>query len=126
MDNKFIYTYSPLKNAEVEEIRRKYLPSEHKPDERLERLRQLDRSCEFPGQIAAIIAGIIGTALFAFGMITMFGSQLYVSGSMMSIGGLLIMAAAVPIFHTITKKRREQLAPEILKLSDEIENDPSV
>ena len=40
--------------------------------------------------------------------------------------GLCIMALAVPVYNVITEKRRKRFAPEIIKLSDEIEKDPSV
>ena len=124
MDNKFTYEYKASKNAEVEKIKSKYLPPAA-VDERLEQLKKLDKSCERPGQIAAIIVGILGTAVFSFGMVALFGHQKYMSGVLISMLGLIIMAMAVPVFYAITKKQRKRIAPKILKISEEIEKNPS-
>lgn len=125
MEEKFSYTYSPVRNAQVEEIRRKYAPSSQ-PDKKLEELKKLDKACERPGMLAAIAVGLCGAIAFVIGMILMFSSQKYVSGIILGITGLLFMSISVPVYSIITQKRRERFAPEIIKLSEEIKNDPSV
>ena len=125
MDNKFSYTYSASKNAEVEEIRRKYTTTS-KNDERIEKLRKLDRSCEIPGQITAIITGIIGTAAFSLGIYMMFGTSLFGAGAAIGIMGLILMAAAVPVYNIITKAQRKKIANEIIELCDKIEKDSPI
>ena len=85
------YTYSARQQEEVKKIREKYLPAE---EDKMEQLRRLDESAVRPGTVASIILGVIGA--------------------------LLVMASAYPVFKRITKKRREKLAPEILKLTDEL------
>lgn len=125
MDKKFSYTYSPSRNAEVEDIRRKYLPSV-KTDERLEKLRMLDRKCERPGMWVSILIGICGTVILIIGMILMFSSERYALGILLGIAGLAVMSSALPVFGIITQKRRRLYAAEILKLSEEIGKDPSV
>ena len=125
MEKKFSYTYSPSRNAEVEDIRRKYLPSV-KTDERLEKLRTLDRKCERPGMWVSILIGIFGTVILIIGMILMFSSERYALGILLGIAGLAVMSSALPVFGIITQKRRRRYAAAILKLSDEIGKDPSV
>ena len=125
MGDRFTYTYAPRKNAEVEEIRRKYAPASV-PDQRLERLKQLDKKCERPGMYVSILVGIIGTALFSAGMLFIFGMQKYFIGVFVIAAGLCIMGLALPVYSVITEKRRKQYAPEIIRLSEEIEKDPSV
>ncbi|MCI7742652.1 MAG: hypothetical protein MSO56_10225 [Clostridiales bacterium] len=48
------------------------------------------------------------------------GGSWFIPGILIGIVGMLIMASAYPVFTRITKIRREKLAPEILKLTDEL------
>ena len=50
-EDKFTYTYSPVRDSEVDKIAAKYMQSQ-KSDSDLERLRKLDRRAEFPGTAA--------------------------------------------------------------------------
>ena len=120
MDNKFSYTYSAKRNAEVDSIRQKYLPKQSMDDDKLRQLKAMDRSCELPGKIASIIVGIMGTGLFIFSVMIFFRFDGFLIGSLLGVAGLGIMAAAVPVYYKITDKKRKQLAPEILKLTDEL------
>lgn len=124
MNNKFSYTYSASQNAEVEAIRKKYAP-QPQSDDKLERLKRLDKSCELPGKLFSIIIGIIGTFILGTGLALIFTQELYVAGAIIGVVGLGIMASAVPVFNKITEARRKQLAPEIIRLSEEISNNRS-
>lgn len=44
-------------------------------------------------------------------------------GHFLGISGIAILASAYPVFNKITQKRREKIAPEILRLSEEISKD---
>ncbi len=120
MDSKFSYSYSAKQHAEVEEIRRKYLP-EQQTDNKLEQLKKLDKSCEFPGTVISAAVGTAGTLIFGVGLTMILVWDFFGAGICIGILGLSIMAAALPIFRKITAVRRKQLAPEILRLSEEIE-----
>ena len=61
----FTYTYSARQRAEVQAIRRKYLPEE---EDKMERLRRLDRSAAKKGAAAAIALGTIGCLVMGAGM----------------------------------------------------------
>lgn len=120
MDNneKFEYTYSAKQQAELENIRRKYLPKE---ETKMEKLRRLDKSVTSFGTVISIATGIIGTLIMGFGMCLVMVWSKFLIGIIIGVFGMAVIGAAYPIFNFITKKRREKIAPEILKLTEEIE-----
>lgn len=113
----FLYTYSAQEQEEVQRIRQKYLPPEQS---KLEQLRRLDASVTRPGTAAAICIGIAGTLVFGTGMCCVLVWDWYVLGVAVGLLGLALLAAAYPVYERITARRREQLAPLILKLTDEL------
>lgn len=119
-NNKFEYTYSAARQAELEEIRKKYLPQE---ETKMDKLRRLDNSVTSLGTAVSIAAGITGTLIMGFGMCLVMVWSRFISGIIIGVFGMALVGAAYPIFKFITKKRREQIAPEILRLTEEIERD---
>ena len=115
----FTYTYSASRQEEVRRIREKYVPRE---EDKLERLRRLDRAATKPGAIAALIAGIAGTLIMGLGMCcTMVWSEtLFIPGIVIGIVGIAGICAAYPLYLCITKRRRDKLAPEIMRLADDL------
>ena len=122
MDNneKFEYTYSAKQQAELENIRKKYLPQE---ETKMERLRRLDKSAERSGTIISIIVGIAGTLIMGFGMCLCLEWSQFIAGIIIGIAGMVILGLAYPIFKYVAKKRREKIAPEILDLINKIKGD---
>lgn len=122
MDNneKFEYTYSAKQQAELENIRKKYLPKE---ETKMERLRRLDKSAEHSGTTISIIVGVVGTLIMGFGMCLCLEWSQFISGIIIGIAGMVILGLAYPIFKYVTKKQREKIAPEILRLTEEIEQE---
>ena len=51
---------------------------------------------------------------------TVWQDTLFLPGIGIGILGLLGMAAAYPLYRNITRKRREKLAPEILRITQEL------
>jgi hypothetical protein len=47
----------------------------------------------------------------------------FIIGIVVGITGIAILVAAYPLFVHITKKQREKIAPEILKLTEELSNE---
>ncbi len=124
MDNhnkneSFTYTYSSKQQEEVKRIRQKYLPPE---EEKMEQLRRLDRSAAQKGTVTALVVGIIGTLLFGFGMscVMVWTDTLFITGIIAGVLGIVLIALANPLYNCITKKERERIAPEILRLTDEL------
>lgn len=119
--NEFRYNYSAQEKEEIAKIRNKYSP-ENQGISKLEQLRKLDQSVTRPGTILALILGIIGSLIFGAGMscIMVWGEKLFVAGIIIGIVGICVAAAAYPVYLVRTKKQKEKIAPEILKLTDEI------
>lgn len=117
----FTYTYSAAQQEEVKRIREKYAPPTQEED-KLERLRKLDKSVTKPGSIIALIVGIVSTLVLGFGMCcTMVWSDtLFVPGIVIGGLGIVGICTAYPLYVCITKKQRDRLVPEIMKLTDEL------
>ena len=101
----FTFTYSASQQEEVKRIREKYAPATEQED-KMERLRRLDRAATKPGTVAALIVGTIDT--------------LFIPGIIIGVVGIIGICAAYPLYLHITKKRRDKLAPEIMHLADEL------
>ena len=88
----------------------------------MEQLRHLDESATKPGMIVSIIVGIVGTLLLGVGMscTMVWAEKWFVPGIIIGVVGLIGLSMALPVYNYITKKQREKLAPEILKLTDEL------
>lgn len=119
-NDKFEYTYSAKQQSELENIRKKYLPQE---ESKMDRLRRLDESVTRPGTMISIIVGIAGTLIMGFGMCLCLEWSEFIPGVIVGVAGMTILTAAYPIYIKITQKQREKIAPEILRLTDEIENE---
>ena len=124
MDTKgktFTYTYSASRQEEPKRIREKYAaPAE--AEDKMERLRKLDASVTKPGMIAALTVGIASALVMGFGMCCtmVWADTLFVPGIVIGVTGIAGVCAAYPLYAYITKKRRRKLAPEIMRLTDEL------
>lgn len=117
---KFTYNYSAKQQQELEQIRKKY-ESQSENEDKMELIRRLDESVTKPGTVISIIAGVIGTLLLGIGMCcTMVWTDMFVLGIIIGIIGIAVVLLAYPLYSAITKKQREKIAPEILRLTDEL------
>lgn len=124
MDEKkgtFNYTYSASQQAEIKSIREKYAPITPAED-KMERLRKLDASVTKPGTVVSLIVGVISALILGVGMCCtmVWADTLFIPGIFIGIIGIIGVAVTYPIYNHITKKQREKLAPEIMRLSDEL------
>ena len=126
MDNKqsFHYTYSAQQRQEIEHIRKKYLPPE---EDKMETLRKLHNSATRSANTWAITIGVLGALVLGTGMslcMTELGG--FLGGNAMLLGipvglaGMVLVALAYPVYNRILKKERQRIAPEILRLTDEL------
>lgn len=117
--NAFHYTYSAKQQEEIKNIRQKYIPQE---EDKMEQLRRLDRSVTRKGNTIALIIGILGTLIMGVGMCCtlVWQDALFVPGIVIGIAGIAMICCAYPLYDRITKKEREKIAPEILRLTDEL------
>ncbi len=120
MSEGFTYTYSAADSGEAEKIRQKYAPKT-KEENAMETLRKLDASAETAGRIAAVTIGTISALLLGVGMCcTMVWTDLLALGIAVGIVGILGCIAAPFVNSRITRSQREKIAPQIMKLSEEI------
>ena len=125
MDNhSFEYTYSAEQQKEVEEIRKKYLPKE---EDKMEQLRKLHAIPTQKAQAASLAVGIVGALIMGTGMSlamtdigAALGSLAMVLGIVAGVAGMVLAALAYPAYNRVLKKQREKIAPEILRLADEL------
>ncbi len=126
----FTYTYSAKEQAEIRKIRDKYTASTENSEDKMSRIRKLDASVTNTAQAFALVFGIIGTLILGCGMsfcMTDIGEALGLSQNVNMfigigigvIGGVLV-SLAYPIYNVIVKARRKKIAPEIIRLTDEL------
>ena len=120
----FHFTYSATQQQEVENIRKKYLPKE---EDKMEQLRKLHAVPNQVAQARAIGIGVIGTLIMGTGMslaMTDMGAALgelaMLWGVVVGLAGMVLVALAYPIYNRVLQKQRERIAPEILRLTDEL------
>lgn len=126
----FEYTYCAKEQEEIKRIRQQYAGSQESIPDKLEQLRRLDASVTKKGTAAALVVGIIGALILGVGMslvMSDFGKVLGVYshlsmliGVIIGLVGIILICLAYPIYDHITKKERKRIAPEILRLSDEL------
>lgn len=123
-NNSFEYTYCAERQQEIEAIRKKYLPKE---EDKMEQLRRLHSIPTQKAQAASIAVGVLGALILGTGMslcMTELGAALehfaMVIGVLAGLIGLIMVALAYPLFNYVLKKERKRIAPEILRLSDEL------
>lgn len=125
MDNhSFEYTYSAAQQKEVEAIRKKYLPKE---EDKMEQLRKLHAIPTQKAQAASLAVGIVGALIMGTGMSlamtdigAALGSLAMVLGIFAGVVGMVLVALAYPAYNRVLRKQREKIAPEILRLADEL------
>lgn len=117
MDEKQIKDLQEVKN-----IREKYVHGKKNTENKISTLRNLDARTERPGKIAAFSVGILSVVIFGFGMCCtmVWADRFFALGIVVGIAGLAGIAAAYPIYVRITKKQREKIADEVLKIADDI------
>lgn len=117
--NGFQYTYSAKEQAEIKRIRSKYTPKE---ENKMEQLQRLDASATQKATMYAIIVGVIGALILGAGMscCLVWTNSLLIPGIVIGIIGMMVLAVAYPLYNRTLKKERERIAPEILRLTDEL------
>ena len=131
MENKdiFNYTYSAKEQDEIKAIRKKYAAPEQTKDKMVQ-LRLLDASVTKKATTFALVLGVIGALVLGMGMslamtdigkiIGLLGGMAMLVGILIGIVGIVLVSVAYPIYNCIIKKEREKIAPEIIRLTDEL------
>ena len=80
--------------------------------------------------VLSLVAGIIGALVLGFGMslimtdvgetLGLYGKIQVVLGVVIGMIGVVLVSVAYPIYNRIARKERERIAPEIIRLIDEL------
>lgn len=126
MENKetFRMTYSAEQQEEIQSIRQKYVAKE---ESKLDRLRALDEMVGRKATGLSIAVGVVGALVMGVGMslvMSDFGAALGALACPVGIAvgavGLAVLVCAYPLYLRTLKKERAKVAPEILRLTDEL------
>lgn len=117
----YSYSYSSIENQEILRIREKYTETD-KRGSKLEQLRKLDASVHKKATAVSIAIGIIGTLILGFGMscVTVWNEKMFVPGIIFGLIGIAGIVFAYPIYKRTAEKKRKEIAPLILKITDEL------
>lgn len=107
---------------EAKNIRAKYEPVKERSEDKMEKLRRLDKATEKPGTTAALTVGILSTLVLGFGMCCtmLWADRLFTPGVIIGILGLVGIAGAYPLYRQLVKMEKEKMKAELLQLADEI------
>jgi len=126
-DTGFKYTYSAKEQDEIKRIRQKYQSQE---EDTMTRLRKLDASATSKATVVALVLGIVGALILGTGMslimtdlavlLGMTGMTNMIVGIVAGVLGIILVILAYPIYSKVLKRERYKIAPEILRLADEL------
>ena len=126
-DTGFKYTYSAKEQDEIKRIRQKYTVQE---EDGMTRLRKLDAQATSKATMVSLVLGIVGALVMGTGMslimtdlagilgITAMGSMIV--GVVVGVIGMVLVSLAYPVYKKVLKSEREKIAPEIIRLSEEL------
>ena len=115
----FQYTYSAKEQDELKRIRNKYLPKE---ENKMELLRRMDAQVTQKATMYSIIVGVIGALILGVGMCCcmVWADSVFALGIIVGLIGMAVLALAYPLYNRTIKKERERIAPEILRLTEDL------
>lgn len=117
---EFSYSYSSKEQKQLEKIREKYISKEEK-ESVYDVVRKVDESVTSMGTIAGLVIGIVFALIFGTGLsMILVWEEFFVIGIVIGVFGLIGMCFAYPAYMYVTKKQREKVAPEIIRLTEEI------
>lgn len=128
---RFEFTYSAREQEELKQIRKKYEPEKNTEEEtKMETLRRLDEAVTQKATMRAILTGTAGALIMGTGMslsMTDLSARLGFSHSLgMLLGiltgliGIVLVGLAYPLYQRTLKAERKKIAPEILRLTEEL------
>ncbi len=127
-NESFQYTYSAKEQEEIRSIRKKYAAPEE--EDKMARLRRLDGAATQKATMLALIFGVVGALVMGSGMsLAMTGIGVLLGlpqnlgmliGIPVGLVGIGLVSAAYPVYNRTLKRERKKLAPEIIRLTDEL------
>lgn len=125
---KFQYNYSSKQQEEIQAIRKKYVHPEQ--EDKMTQLRRLDGAVTTKATRISLTVGVLGALIMGFGMSLLMSDlkqilvaygYLYIPlGLLAGFLGMALVGSAYPLYNRILRIEREKIAPEILRLTDEL------
>ena len=125
----FNYTYSAKEQEEIKAIRQKYV-AQAQTEDKMTQLRRLDAEVYSKATAAALFIGIVGALVMGIGMslvmtdigkiMGLLGGMAMPVGILIGIVGIVLVCVTYPIYNRILQKERKRIAPEIIRLTDEL------
>lgn len=119
MSQNFTYNYSAERQSEIDAIRKKYLPQAEQ-ESKLEQLRKLDASLTTTAFIVSMAVGIASALVFGVGMCCFLVWRIWFLGALLCVAGVIGMLVAPMLYRRLVEKRKQEIAPEILRLTEEL------
>lgn len=119
-NNTFKYTYSAKEQEEIKKIREKYMIADNSEEDKMEQLRRLDSSVTKKGTSVSLVIGVVSALILGTGMSLVMVFNELVVGIIIGIVGIVGVSLAYPVYMHIVNKEREKVAPEIIRLTDEL------
>ena len=88
----------------------------------MEQLRRLDRSAARKGTVLSLIVGVLGALIMGTGLccVLVWEGSWFVPGIVIGIVGIALLSCAYPVYVKVTERERARIAPEILRLTEEL------
>ncbi len=133
-NNGFQYNYSAGEQAELKKIREKYITDKKSPElSTIEKIRKLDAGVTKDAAIFSLCLGVSGALIMGAGMsfimtdlkdfFSISGTTAMIAGIIIGIIGITFVLLAYPLYNLISEKKRKKVAPEILRLINELLNE---
>ncbi len=128
-NNRFHYTYSAKEQDEIEIIRKKYATDiASTKEDKMEQLRRLDAGVTGKATTVSLCVGIVFALMMGLGMsliMSELGDALgraleWTIGLACGVVGMAGVIAAYPLYQWVLKRERKKIAPQILKLTEEL------
>ncbi len=127
-NNRFKYTYSATEQSEIEAIRKKYTAETSDTTDKMALLRKLDAGVTSKATTVSLCVGIVFVLILGIGMsliMSDFGNSLgttleWTIGLICGVIGIVGVIAAYPLYQWVLKRERKKVAPQILKLTEEL------
>lgn len=115
----FRLVYAAEEQEELKAIRQKYLPPEQ---DKMQQIRKLDAGVTGKARAAAISLGVLGALVMGLGMscCMVWQGAWFVPGIGIGLMGMAMAAMAYPAYLWVEKRERKRIAPEILRLTEEL------
>ena len=115
----FEYTYSAQEQEEIKKIREKYLPPEER-ETKMEQLRRLDADVYRKAEAWSLVVGILSALVLGVGMCCCLVWNLFALGIPVGVVGIAGVCLAYPLYTWLIRREQARIAPQILKLTDEL------